>query len=317
MLHWPLAVVCAAICTARPFVGAAQEPTSSQFSIVSRTSGMVEVDPGSTVSLVLSLENLSRDSLKLLPFLGVPDGWSVVVGSGALSLPPRATDTWVVSIFIPGRAESGTYLLRIGARLLSRDSVPDRAETISVDVRRKHALSLTLVDHPQYVISGHGYELSFRLKNRGNGLANVHVSAQSALDSSPVIDRPAIQLRPDQAATSALRRKTQSGTHRPTRARRRVCWCCSRRQKPNRWPRFRRNLDCVRLLEAQDYLRSSLLEVVCFALIAKNVLNSFFTDDQALTLHSGRKEKTDSNSRRRGTASALGIMSSCPRLLPE
>src|SRR5438445_12865389 len=116
---------------------------------------------------------------------------------------------------------------------------------------------------------------------------------------------------------SALRRKTQSGTHRPTRARRRVCWCCSRRQKPNRWPRFRRNLDCVRLLEAQDYLRSSLLEVVCFALIAKNVLNSFFTDDQALTLHSGRKEKTDSNSRRRGTASALGIMSSCPRLLPE
>jgi len=215
MLRWPLAVVCAAICTARPFVGAAQEPTSSQFSIVSRTSGMVEADPGSTISLVFSLENLSRDSLKLLPFLGVPDGWSVVVGSGAVSLAPRATDTWVVSIFIPGRAESGTYLLRIGARLLSRDSVPDRAETISVDVRRKHALSLTLVDHPQYVISGHGYELSFRLKNRGNGLANVHVSAQSALDSSPVIDRPAIQLRPDQAATINLRIDTPaSGVHR-------------------------------------------------------------------------------------------------------
>src|SRR5438552_16439786 len=100
MLHWPLAVVCAAICTARPFVGAAQEPTSSQFSIVSRTSGMVEADPGSTVSLVLALETLSRDSLKLLSFLGVPDGWSGLVCLGALSLPPRATETWVVRTVI-------------------------------------------------------------------------------------------------------------------------------------------------------------------------------------------------------------------------
>jgi len=71
-------------------------------------------------------------------------------------------------------------------------------------------LSLTLVDHPQYVISGHAYDLSFRVKNHGNGLASVHLSAQSALDSAPVIDRPTIQLRPDQVATINLRIDTPS-----------------------------------------------------------------------------------------------------------
>ena len=215
MPRWPLVVICAAICSALPGAGAAQQPMRSQFSIVSHTSGVVEADPGSTITLVFSLESLSRDSLKLLPSLGIPDGWSVVVGSGALSLAPRATDTWVISVFIPARAESGRYPLRIGARVPSSDSVPDRIDTISVDVKRKHALSLTLVDHPQYVITGHRYELSFRVKNRGNGLASVHLKAQSALDSSPVIDRPAIQLHPDQAATINLRIDTPaSGVHR-------------------------------------------------------------------------------------------------------
>src|SRR5439155_25941306 len=148
--------------------------------------------------------------IKLLPSLGIPDGWSVVVGSGALSLAPRATDTWVISLFIPARAESGRYVLLIGAQVPASDSPPSRVDTISVDVKRKHDSSLTLVDHPQYVISGHSYELSFCVKNRGNGLASVHLSAQSALDSAPVIERPAIQLRPDQAATINLRIDTPS-----------------------------------------------------------------------------------------------------------
>ena len=130
------------------------------------------------------------------------------MGSGVISLSAQATDTWVTSVFIPSRTESGRYLLRIGAHVPSSDSVPNRVDTISVDVRRKHNLSLALVDHPQYVIGGHGYALSFRVKNRGNGLAIVHLSAQSALDSAPTIDRPAIQLPPDQAATINLRIET-------------------------------------------------------------------------------------------------------------
>src|SRR5688572_6910612 len=215
MRRWPLVVICAAIGSAWPGAGGAQGPARSQFSIISRTSRVVEADPGSTISLVFSLESLSRDSLKLLPSLRIPDGWSVVVGSGALLLAPRATDTWVIGVFIPARTESGRYLLAIGARGPSGGSVPDRIDTISVDVKRKHALSLSLVDHPQYVISGHRYELSFRLKNRGNGLASVHLTVQSALDSSAVIDPPTIQLRPDQAATINLRIDTPvSGLHR-------------------------------------------------------------------------------------------------------
>jgi hypothetical protein len=214
MSGWRLLWISAALCSARFSIAAAQgPPPPSRFTIVSRTPGPIEADPGSTITLVFSLESLSRDSLTLTPSLAIPDGWSVITGSGNFSLAPQAADTWVMSIFIPTRAESGRYFLGVAADAVNAGSHP--ADSIQVEVKRKSGLTLTLVDRPQYVVSGEAYRLAFRLKNRGNSVASIRLSASSSLDPSPALEPGVVRLRPDEATTVGVRIDTHaSGVER-------------------------------------------------------------------------------------------------------
>jgi hypothetical protein len=214
MSGWRLLWISAAMCSGRLSIAAAQAPPpSSLFTIVSRTSGPIEADPGSTITLVYSLKSLSRDSLTLVPSLAIPDGWSVITGSGNVSLAPWEADTWVMSIFIPARAESGRYFLRVAADVATAE--PHLADSIQVEVKRKRGLTLTLVDRPQYVVGGDAYRLAFRLRNRGNSVASIRLSASSLLDSAPALETGVVHLRPDEATTIGVRIDTHaSGTER-------------------------------------------------------------------------------------------------------
>src|SRR5438045_8559932 len=139
MSGWRLLWISAAMCSARFSIAAQGPPApSTRFTIVSRTSSPIEADPGSTITLVFSLESLSRDSLTLAPALALPDGWSVITGSGNLSLAPRQADTWVMSIFIPARAESGRYFLRVAADVANSEA--HLADSIQRDVQRNRRL---------------------------------------------------------------------------------------------------------------------------------------------------------------------------------
>ena len=210
MSGWRLLWISAAMWSARPSIAAAQgpPPPSSRFTIASRTPGPIEADPGSTITLVFSLESLSRDSLTLAPSLAIPDGWSVITGAGNLLLAPREADTWVMSIFIPARAESGRYFLRVAAGVANAES--HLADSIQVEVKRTRGLTLTLVDRPQYVRSGDAYRLAFRLHNRGNSVASIRLSASSSLDPSPALEPRVVHLRPDEATTVGVRIDTHA-----------------------------------------------------------------------------------------------------------
>jgi hypothetical protein len=209
MSGWRFLWISAAMCSAPLSIAAAQgPPRPSRFTIVSRTSGPIVADPGSTITLVFYLESLSRDSLTLAPSLAIPDGWSVITGAGNLSLAPREADTWVMSIFIPARAESGRYFVRVTADVADAD--PHLADSIQVEVKRKRGLTLTLADRPQYVVSGGAYRLAFRLHNRGNSVASIRLSASSLLDPSPTLEPGVVHLRPDEAATVGVRIDTHA-----------------------------------------------------------------------------------------------------------
>jgi hypothetical protein len=209
MSGWRLLWISAAMCSAwLPLAGAQGPPPSSGFAIASRTSGPIEADPGTTITLVFSVQNLSRDSLTLMPSFAIPDGWSVITGAGNLSLAAREADTWVMSIFVPPRAQSGRYFLRVGAGVANVESHP--ADSIQVEVKRKRGLKLTLMDRPQYVVSGDAYRLAFRLHNRGNSVANIRLSASSSLDSSPALEPGLVHLRPDEATTVGVRVDTHA-----------------------------------------------------------------------------------------------------------
>jgi hypothetical protein len=209
MSGWRVLWISAAMCSAwLPLAGAQEAPPSSRFRIASRTSGPIEADPGSTITIVFSVQNLSRDSLTLMPSLAIPDGWSVITGAGNLSLAAQEADTWVMSIFIPPRAQSGRYFLRVGAGV--GDAEPNLADSIQVEVKRKRGLKLTLMDRPQYVVSGDAYRLAFRLHNSGNSDANIRLSASSSLDSSPALEPGLVHLRPDEATTVGVRVDTHA-----------------------------------------------------------------------------------------------------------
>lgn len=187
-----------------------------RFSLVAVSARAVEADPGSTVSIVLSVQSVSPDSLRVVPSLLMPDGWSVVTGFEAFSLAPRRTDTWIMSVLVPSRAESARYFLQVRAGIRGADSLESRSETIQVDVRRRRGLALALVKQPEYVVAGSSYVVEFSVRNRGNGPADIRLAAQSLVDAAPIVDARAVRLRADEDTTVRVRVRTPvSGDPRP------------------------------------------------------------------------------------------------------
>lgn len=206
--RWLCAAVAIGCCLSS--ASAQESPAPQSFRLVALSARSIEADPGSTISIAFSVQSHSPASLRLIPSVVMPDGWSVITGFDAFSLAPLRTETWIMSLFVPTRAESATYFLQIGANIPGHDSADRRSETIRVDIRRKRGLTVALVKRPEYVISGTSYELGFRVKNRGNGSAEIRLAAQSILDSTATVDAPVLHLRAEGDTTVTVRIKTST-----------------------------------------------------------------------------------------------------------
>lgn len=178
-----------------------QRAAVDDFRLSVRGASEVLADPGSVVTVVLSIENRTAAPLTLTPVLTLPDRWLVATGSAPLLVASRASDVFIVGVSIPRGAQAERYVLRVGARAGGPVAGHTVSDSVTVQVKKRQELTLLSTDHPPYVINGDSYKTGFLLQNRGNAPVRVRLAASSGLDRTPKIDKPTISLAPNEAAT--------------------------------------------------------------------------------------------------------------------
>ncbi|MFI5231963.1 MAG: hypothetical protein ACHQSE_05555 [Gemmatimonadales bacterium] len=161
----------------------------------------VHADAGTVVTSVFAVRNLRGDTLRALPMLTVPRGWSVVMGSAPVVLAPGAADTWLVGVAVPASAPAGGYV--IAAALAARDTA--RADSIVVYVNERRALEVLPVDLPGWVMAGSRYESRFVVRNRGNVESTIALTGATSRGTRVQTLPAALTLAPGASAPVTVR----------------------------------------------------------------------------------------------------------------
>jgi hypothetical protein len=142
------------------------------------------VRAGATVTVPFSLTNRGADSVTIAPGIDLPDNWTLLMGSTAVRVPAFGSTVVIVSAAVPARTPAGMYQIVLSAA--------------------RHAVDVSLVDRPGFVVAGHGYEARFLVRNRGNALATLRLSARSNSGVATLSDS-VLSLEPDVSRVVAAR----------------------------------------------------------------------------------------------------------------
>lgn len=134
------------------------------------------IDAGSVLTTVFTVRNAGRDTIRALPTVTVPKGWTVVMGTAPLSVAPGAFDTWLVGVSVPQSASAQRYVMS-GSLAAAGVTVSD---SIVVRVNERRALEILSIDMPGWVMAGSRYESRFIVRNRGNVSSTVSLSGATS-----------------------------------------------------------------------------------------------------------------------------------------
>lgn len=176
---------------------------AAQSDVAVRAARRDTIVAGASVSAVFTVWNGGADTVRMGARVEAPADWTVLVGGGALLLPPGAQEMLVVSTAVPMRAAAGTYVVRLSFDGGATDSV-------LVRVPPRRGLDVTVAERPPYVVSGLPYEAAFLVRNRGNVASVVRVRARSTLGRAS-LDPQRLALAPEQSRLVMVRVASPSG----------------------------------------------------------------------------------------------------------
>lgn len=137
-----------------------------------------EIEPRSTLNLVLQIENNSESAITAGLELDLPDGWRRLVPDLPMEVPPESSSPRIVALFVPLEAEAGDY--RLAARVVdSETSEPVARTEFEVTVLPHVEIQLDDLDGSTYVLAGEFIEVPFRVANRSNTAVEVDLSLET------------------------------------------------------------------------------------------------------------------------------------------
>lgn len=170
---------------------------AGQSDIAVRAARRDTIVAGASVSAVFAVRNGGADTARVVARVETPADWTVLIGGGAVLVPPGAQEMLVVSAAVPMRAGAGTYVVRLSLDGLAADSV-------LVRVPPRRGLDVTVVERPPYVVSGLPYDAVFLVRNRGNVASVVRVRARSTLGRAS-LDPQRLTLAPEESRQIRVR----------------------------------------------------------------------------------------------------------------
>ena len=154
---------------------------AAQVTVRAATLDTLRLDGGGVVTIAFIVTNVGGDTIVGVPRLSLPRAWSAVMGTAPLTIAPRASETWLVSVAVPASTTAGAYTLAAGLEHRSEASLvaaPGDAAVVLVNERR--ALEILPLDVPGWVIAGGRYVARFLVRNRGNVRAAIILSGATS-----------------------------------------------------------------------------------------------------------------------------------------
>lgn len=161
-----------------------------------------------TVTAAFMVTNARPDTVTVRTRLELPAEWTALTGSDSVIVAPGSSEMVMLSVMVPGRALAGTYTIRMWAT--SAADPRGVHDTLLVRVPERRATDVTLQDRPGYVISGRGYETAFQVRNRGNLVSRLRLSARGSVGAVALSDS-VIRLQPNEARLVRARVRTPEG----------------------------------------------------------------------------------------------------------
>jgi len=154
----------------------------------------LSVDPGAVVTLVYKIQSDDKIEQTLTPSFIIPDGWSIVFGSDALTLSGNQPTTRFVTYKIPENALAAVY--RVHLALLDEANNEVVSNTTPVSVNTIYALDLDADPIETYAAAGKVIEARFLLSNDGNAPITVHLDALDRRFANVHLPYSSIELDP-------------------------------------------------------------------------------------------------------------------------
>ena len=187
----------ALICALAPGALVAQAISSVALRATSRDT--LTADGASAVTAVFSLRNGKRTAIDVAPKLMLPRGWSALVAPPTINLGADSSDIWLAGVALPAGAPAGFYAIRA---TLGDTTATD---SVIVHVVERRAIEVFAADAPSFIGAGDAYSLRFSVRNRGNVVDTVSMTATSSARSRIDLLATSATLAPGEAVTVVAR----------------------------------------------------------------------------------------------------------------
>jgi hypothetical protein len=166
----------------------------------------VEAAPGSSLTLIYRIVNLTTELLELVPEITEPEGWSLLTGNRAFVLPPGRSDVQIVSFALPATAAAGEYVLTYSVN--GGDGSAVSAEERHVVVAAKSRLTLDPIEHPKLVLTTDSYQAEVRLTNQSNLAHTVKLELSQSVELPLTWGPSEVRLSPQESSVIRIRVET-------------------------------------------------------------------------------------------------------------
>ena len=171
---------------AAPLAAQGGEPLATGRVSLQTDSAAHVVDPGSSVTMRVVVENSTNAERRVSMRTTLPTGWVLLSTSDESALPAGERVVRFVQCAVPATTVAGTYQVAHTARSNASDAALLVFSTVVVRARR--SVAVTLVDEPFFAPSGASYAARFQVANRGNVRTRVSLRTESEQRYPTTID---------------------------------------------------------------------------------------------------------------------------------
>ncbi len=164
-----------------------------------------KVGPGKVVNLAFTVQNLSADTVSVLPQFSHPDSWDIITKPMTIRLSPNASSMGIVTLKSSADARVGLYPFEVGMKATDSNIVVATAK-IKIEVLEVEDIVLQLIDKPGHVLAGEKIKATYLLQNLGNTEKKIFMNTSGC----DFVGSPELRLQPGESVRVQIEKSTSA-----------------------------------------------------------------------------------------------------------
>ncbi len=170
---------------------------------------LFETEPRRIITTVFRVTNYTDEKREFVSEVKLPYGWALITKDFPFELNSNASDTKLVSFFVPQATLAGKYEITYIIKDRKYPSIRD-FHTIYAVVLPVVKLEVQLLDAPEAVIAGEDYKASFVIVNQSNTENAIRIKIDSSDNLPFTVDTDTFKLAPGESETANVTVKTSA-----------------------------------------------------------------------------------------------------------